>query len=314
MDLTEQAIEAVRNSFFALIIGVLLSVIQVLPQTWLTQEQKTLVVLGLGVLFVGGVGLSVFYGQLREYRRLGRKVDTYLNVIPKLVTIHEHDRTIRIKENGDSVVSNYIRIENKSDRDIPNLYLPSTSDLSEPPDFDGDFPSSESAVEITEVRIQGRDVANPEGCYELEGIQRHPDNDPVERGFIKIPLHEVGGLDPNDPDAENPVDIRFEYTVSGSLIEAIEGQRDYIDIDTYHPTTEASVRIYPPTGYRIELKTDDHSHGIFAKDKHARLEDSSETSSVDKPQVKRAGEAIDWGIPQPNLNYSYRIHFNCIAE
>lgn len=299
--------EIAKEGIITLAVGLALSLLTLIPDELVEPMGK--LVAGVVIVLLGFLllGLKIFYEDFNSYQELSDKVDKYVDKMPKTVSFNHYDRTIRISEDGTSTVTDQLKIENTSIVPRGVINIPSFCDIYRDPDLE--LLEDPSNFQIDRICIDSSEISSPANCYEREGILFGNGN-PEERGNVRIPFSETGGLSPEN-ERGSVKTVTIEYTVDGALRDATSGNGDALAYSAYHPTDKVEITILPPSEHDIRLKQIDHSSfGIEVKDINAGVIDNEEMARVGLPEVIN-NDRIEWKITDPKLSYRYFVHFNC---
>lgn len=301
--------ESIKGSALGLLTGFLITLLALTPNSILPEEARFYAGLGVILLFLGAMGLVVFYQDFDRYLEARNQVRMYLDMTPETVRFAEYDRYVQIDTDGNSSVTETMKVENISDDPIMALSLPSWSDIQgdNDPETMEELAARSSNLVLNEVKIGTYSAPEQTRCYKKEGTLIG-DDIIQEHGHLVVPFNEIGGLDP-----DNEAEIRLEYEYLGALQEAIDGDGDAIAMDTYHPTENYNISIKPPSGHKIILQTsEDHPNGLDVIDIHGQMTVPKERNRVSIPEVGNDG-LIRWEVTKPRINYRYEVNFNIIT-
>jgi len=82
-----------RDGAIAFGLGLALALLAVLPDDWISQQQKFWAVLVLVVVSLIAISLRAFYGDLRQYLRIKHEISEFYEYSPRTLKLLKYERT-----------------------------------------------------------------------------------------------------------------------------------------------------------------------------------------------------------------------------
>jgi hypothetical protein len=282
----------IRESSIVFVIGLLLSLIVLVPESWATAIQKfwvSLILVIIAILATIGRG---FYEDLRMYLQLR---ECYA-LMPRVIKTISHSRICKLTPNGDVDVSWNFTIKNLSEKTIPKMSIPVCFDINEKKY------EKTSLLTMKKVKIGTYEVPDPAECYHRAGAILSPRGTLSEEGTLTVPFTEKGIGLRKDKEAEVQIDFEVKSVFKKML------EEEWAGVDIAHPTDYFDIIIYPPEKYQISLLSSTKSpKGVEVLEKSSWIVDHLETENVNEPKCKE--NRIEWNVKNPKIGYCYLLNF-----
>jgi hypothetical protein len=288
-----------RDGAIAFGLGLALALLAVLPDDWISQQQKFWAVLVLVVVSLIAISLRAFYGDLRQYLRIKHEISEFYEYSPRTLKLLKYERTYQLDPNGNADVVYSFELKNISDRNIPKIAMPISVDI---------YPNGDIVpFKVTGAKIGTHEILQFEKrCYEKRGILHLSDELKKQQGLIIVPFSDVNGLEPN-----KSREVEIKVRLAGAFKKMESGE--YTTFNIYHPMESFRLVINPPSGYQIMLNpSDQFPRSIEIWDRASEIIDHREMATVPSPEIK--GNCIEWIVKKPKIQYGYKVNYKTLKE
>jgi len=291
-------LKTLRDGALTFILGLALAALRLVPDEWINQQLKFYSTIVLIVAFFVVVSAMIFYNDFREYLSIRREIREYYQYAPKLLKFLDYKRIYQLDQHGNAEVTFALTFKNVSERPIQIIGFPTLFDLSQEK-------NARSCIEVMGATIGTQELLQySERCYEKKGVLTLENGARKERGMFRIPLEDIGGLEPG-----KSTEVRIRFKAMGAYANLQNGESTVINI--HRPTEKIRIVVCPPDEWKIMLNPSrEFPKSIEVFDKASGIVDHKELEAVPMPELNE--NRITWVVKKPKIANSYKLNYKAL--
>jgi len=284
---------AATENFKALVLGLVLTIIAVIPDEWLVSLPVPHLKFWFTLLVSISMVLLIVYSRVVDFQHALELAE----LTPQVFHISDSLKRSTIHVSKDAEVHRRLTIVNAS-REPKREFILNVA-----------YSKYDSQkLQVLGLAVRGKAIAAPLESYyrQIQIVQENGGQ--LVIGTLLFDLRQLPG---QKLEQRESTTLDARYLIPRAFEKMEEGE--WSGLQTLYPTTRFRLELVPPEGYKIELRVPEgKERSILVRHLITRQKHEEEMDRIGNPELE--GNILVWNVEHPDFPYEYLVYFRCVKS